>query len=151
MTKPSCIHTVTGYRILLSRYFVSLINLQSPNLNTRHATHTSSTQPTRYTANIAPNDKQCTNFLGKICQSEIALRSLQRFDITFARTWLSVGMQQVVCRQMVWWVGRYIDMYVCTLNTNIHTTPKYIHTHIHTQTIYVLFMSAEWNSIWAQS
>jgi hypothetical protein len=46
ITKPSSMHTVTGYRILSSRYFVQLTHLQSPNLNTHHAVQTNSTQPT---------------------------------------------------------------------------------------------------------
>jgi len=40
MTKPSSIHTVTGYRTLSSCYFVQLTHLQSPNLNTHQATQT---------------------------------------------------------------------------------------------------------------
>jgi len=40
MKKSSSIHTVTGYRKLSSRYFVQLTHLQSPNLNTHHATQT---------------------------------------------------------------------------------------------------------------
>ena len=57
-------------------------------------------------------------------------------------------------------MGRYIDLYVRTLNTNIHTTHKYIHStihtsintqHIQTRTSYVPLMMDDWNAIEAQS
>ena len=160
MIKPSSIHTVTGYRILQSRYFVQLINLQSPNLNTHHATQASSTQPSNYTTNFKSHANKCTNIHWRnLLQPNIDSQS-RPFNITFAPTWLSVGVQQVGSRQVVSWVGRYIDLYVRTLNTNIHTTHKYIHStihtsintqHIQTRTSYVPLMMDDWNAIEAQS
>jgi len=61
MTKPSSIHTATGYRILSSCYFVQLTHLQLPNLDTHHATHTTNTQTCNSTANLASHANECTN------------------------------------------------------------------------------------------
>jgi len=53
MTKPSSIHSVTGYRILPNCYFLQQIHLQSPNFDTHHATQTTNTQTCNSTANLA--------------------------------------------------------------------------------------------------
>jgi len=61
MTKSSSMHTVPGYRILSSSYFVQLTNLKSPNLDTHYVEKTNNTQLSTSTANLVSHANKCTN------------------------------------------------------------------------------------------
>jgi hypothetical protein len=91
ITKPSSIHTVTGYRILSGCYFVQLTHLQSPNFNTHHATKTN-TQPSSSNANLSSYFNKCTNMTWQNSLDSNCIRNLDSFNVTFAPTRLSVGV-----------------------------------------------------------
>jgi len=91
MGKPSSIHTVTGYRILSSCYFVQLTHLQSPNLNTHHATQTN-TQPSSSTANPAAHVNKCANINWQNLLDSNIVHNPDSFNVTCAPTRLSVGV-----------------------------------------------------------
>jgi len=80
ITKPSSMHTVTGYRILSGCYFVQLTHLQSPNLNTHHTTQTN-TQPSSSNAKPPSYFNKCTNINWQNFLQSNCIRNLDSFYV----------------------------------------------------------------------